>query len=65
MKEKIKKKNNHVMTCGAPVNKSASKCYKIFRAPVRDAPLNNKEQSCEPVRKNIDDLWCASKQERQ
>ena len=44
-------KENILMTCGAPVNKSASKCYKIFRVPVRDAPLNNKEQSCVLVRK--------------
>ena len=28
-------KENILMTCGAPVNKSASKCYKIIRAPVR------------------------------
>ena len=43
-KEKIKKKKrtimcaskeNILMTCGAPVNKGASKYYKIIRAPVR------------------------------
>ena len=29
-----------LMTCCVPVNKSASKYYKIFRVPVRNAPLN-------------------------
>ena len=28
-------KENILMTCGAPVNKSASKCYTIIRVPVR------------------------------
>ena len=33
-------KEDILMTCCVPVNKSASKYYKIFRVPVRNALLN-------------------------